>query len=539
LNTNSLLGRIFLQDEYVAHPKTRRKSLYVYRYSEGKDLNNMKIWFCKFLSAVFFLWVVSAECAQCMTPASRLQQLCDSIEVWGQHYVNKLVYIGYPVKPDPRMRQDSSKTFMNVGKYSKKPRVVGGDARLNLLLLLSAAVYSVDAQLSTNSDNQGSSANDLVSYNNQLVCWSNESASLPFAPESAWVFYEPKTLELEPEEKLLLLYYVKDLIFEKPGPHGNKDNKIYLTKTGERIFVKNRHLKGFFDSLLMSYLTSKLGAKICPGQIVKIVPVIDGDELKIGSFEIKNYVGVDDPLNVKRSHLSLVLDVMDIVDRGRANVGYYGENKVACAVDVDLGGFGEGDIVDQNKQWIHRIREKYHKIDQEFKSGLEAITNFSYDEFVGLLNEAESELHRILPPEHSIVKDRVLGERYYNIIRNRALNTWRQMRWVSDNFDMVSKIINDERKQVALADIIDDELIHKDDFGFFMYEAIERADVEMMKKLSEKSGNRFVSIFIYASLRVKNKAVLEALLYCCDKNPNYESLKGNVRKTLKDLGWSN
>jgi hypothetical protein len=465
-----------------------------------------------------------------------LQQWCDTIEKCGQYYVNKLVYYDcHAPRPESVIAQCPSLQAMDWRHHIDDKSMDKANA---LLALAQLSNMYCSWSLNTADDRLSS---DSLSLSRLPVCLANESKlydNIPLALlKNDVVLAQAKPNITQANGFTPAMFHLSELLYEGPGPFGNKNNSIYKTHRGERIYVKDRHLKVHFDSLFISYLTSKLGEKLCPGQIVKVVPIIDGQQLKIGSFEVKDYLGLFGPFGERRVLLSLVLDLMSIMDRGRHNIGYSRATNLAVAVDVDLGGFVEGAHIEQNRGWIHRIRQNYDAIGDEFKTALQSITKFTDAEITKFLDDAELELQRDLPHEHhsmlSVLKDGLGGNPVSYIAKARVIGILQQMRWVLENFDIVSFVINN-KDTICLSDLLDQKHV-SDEHGFFLFEAIERHDHPAIEKLCKRDSWSYKNILNYASFRVSEKSTLEVLLRCCKSNPNWSPVAENFQRVINNL----
>lgn len=311
------------------------------------------------------------------------------------------------------------------------------------------------------------------------------------------------------DSESLRLYYVDDLTFVRNAPWGRNEGKVYATKSGARLYVKERHLKGNFDSLLVSYFMSKLGQKICPGQIVKIVPVVDRDILKIGSFEVPEYISRSHENTYNRALLLLTLDLMDITDIGRGNVGHLRDNNLAFAVDVDLLGFSQ-------REWLHQISDAYPFMSDEHREALKKISSISDQELTEILNNAEVELISMTPQQHQ----EVLRNPVTVWLKNKIFQRKQQMEWFYKNFEALSVIVNDKKNEIPLKNFLDHDARRSDTYGFFLHLAIERNDDEMIQFMCEKNEVELSSAqVIIRAAQKEDISLLKTLKKHCMKGP--------------------
>lgn len=473
----------------------------------------------------------------------RLQSFCDQIERIGQSLVDTIVYCDCsdqcPAVDVSSIKEECPSVFGADWVTNADPKKLPHARAILAAAGLSSACCDFFTQgnmtFAKYSVEEKSGPSDLNMCSAAPINSSHAAGLWPIVALSPMSMVTPPRQHIRqmgPEK----IYRVEDLIFERRGPHGNKDNSIFMTKDGRRLFVKNRHLKGNFDSFLVSYFMSSLGEKLCPGQIVKIVPIIDQGELRIGSFEMENYVGHISPTSKNYVLLSLVLDLMRISDRGRGNVGYSQSTNLAAAVDVDLGGFEEGTTIDLNRSWITRLRDNYDILDDEFRDALKAILSFSDANLLKTLDDAEEELREILPAEHHSILSTKLGVQGNFFVLNmkyKVVETVRQMEWVAKNFDLVKTFTDASQRQYCISELVDTEKLPVDEHGFLLYEAIVREDAGVIGKLCASRGRSFYNILIYGSVKSRNRHVLEAIRRCCLSVPDWISIAGNCDIMLK------
>src|SRR2546422_624224 len=104
---------------------------------------------------------------------------------------------------------------------------------------------------------------------------------------------------------------------------GMNEGGVYSLKSNpeKKVYVKTPWNSSENNALILSYLTSRLLSLICPGQGPTILPVLGGKTPMIAAFDIPTF---KDAGHNKGEHfvlLNLALDLMDITDRHRGNLG--------------------------------------------------------------------------------------------------------------------------------------------------------------------------------------------------------------------------
>lgn len=476
----------------------------------------------------------------------KLQSFCNQVDRWGQSLVDRIVYCDCsdqcPVVDMSFIAKDCPSVFAADWGTNADPHKLPQAQAILAVAGLSSACCSFLGEANISKGNplpQGKGgaygANNIVA-SPRAVIRAPEVQNDNFYPAAATGAFAAALVQKDRLEKI---YRIEDLTFEMLGPHGNKGNSVYITKDARRVFVKNRHLKNNYDSFLVSFFMSRLGEKLCPGQIVKIVPVIDNGELRIGSFEIENYIGKINQESRNYRLLSLSLDLMRISDRDRGNLGYSSSTNLAAAVDVDLGGFEEGSsVVDMNRSWITRLRDNYNVLDDEFRNALNTILAYSEADLLRILEHAEDELGKILPSEHHSILSNKHGPRgnmMVSSMKYKVMETLRQMDWVAKNFELVRILTDASKRQHSMSDLVRPDSLPSDEHGFLLHEAVVREDAEVISKLCASRGRGFNNILIYGSVKSRNRQVLEAIRRCCLDVPEWISFARNCEITMSNL----
>lgn len=282
------------------------------------------------------------------------------------------------------------------------------------------------------------------------------------------------------------------------------------------------------DSLIISYLTSRLLQFISPDQVATIFIVSSQDNdngLLIGSYDIPTFK-TGGTQGVKNSILlDLSLDLMNIGDRHNGNLGtasILGE-VIALAVDIDV-------IADNPKSvWLFNIsrnRKFFLEHEKEYRESLLLISKISDKKIRDVFSLAVSEIEKAL-----FVSNLKL---HYNVdfILSKTLERKHQMEWASQHFDSMSSYYHteDEHNSGQLSEINIEAIMtsfdrNDDKYGFFLLAALKEEKFAFVSDLIQKHGAKDPFGFVLkAAIKKKNLLIIKLLLEHSDKNAKSEAL---------------
>ncbi len=305
----------------------------------------------------------------------------------------------------------------------------------------------------------------------------------------AYSFTQPKNL--------LNSIEFSELVHLSDVGHGVNKSGIYALKKqpDKKLFVKKLiHNDPSYDSLILSYLASRILNLMCPGQGPIVIPVHGFEVPLIASYEMKTFQG-----GVKGERgilLDIVLDLMDISDRHEGNIGsvLIKDKRIAAIVDIDMYGEFELDWSDK----FNSYESHYH----EFLSALKTVASFSDETVQNVLEYGVSEL--------GIALEKDPLRRFYDIdfIVDHVLLRLQQMRWLSTHLDTVIDLNKGEDIQTVLKTR---DLSH-DEFGWFLKYAVKQNSKTAFSFLLAHGSKDLSGRALEAAAMNNNQDMFEALL---------------------------
>lgn len=318
---------------------------------------------------------------------------------------------------------------------------------------------------------------------------------------------------------------LKNTPVSKQKNHGVNQGGLIELGHGIKLHVKKKFFEGpEQDSLVVSYLTSRLVQFLAPGQIVTVVIVENEGKNLVGSYEIPDFKNHEENLTFSFSvpnfktdskekngaFLWLALDLMDIIDRTDRNFGsaLIDGIKKSVVVDVDMTGNFETPWLFERKTstFLYRATEG-----SEERKSLAKMASISDKDISKVFLMAVKELERSLFGPFIKGPNSQLNKHYNtDYIMSKVLERKSQMKWAYEHLDLI-RSENDELKISHAKDDI---------FGFFLYEAVKYYNTEMVKKLLDGGAKDADGRALGLAVSNKNLDSIELLLAhgAIDKN---------------------
>jgi len=333
---------------------------------------------------------------------------------------------------------------------------------------------------------------------------------------------------------------------------------LYELPSGQKLWLKERNANiGTEDSLVKSYLTSRLLRFLCPNQVPTVVAVkrseldrgLAYEDLLIGAYDIPTYKGWGAHGSKGYELLHLALDLMDIIDRYPPNIGTanVGGEETAVAVDFDLtDGFRSNWLFSESTQglfanttvgrirgrlihWINPLFEQVagnhfigdfftEKVDEEgLRAAFNHMSKISDEDIKSVFQTAISELEFIY--SQGVDKQKVGAylqggdldfrtEYETDFKLNNVLVRLHQMKWVNDHINTVLSYFKNGQKNIdgfmTMADRNDDR------YGFFLAAAAKDENLPLISDLLKNGAKDPRGDSLY--LAVKNNRIKAAEL---------------------------
>lgn len=273
---------------------------------------------------------------------------------------------------------------------------------------------------------------------------------------------------------------------------------VYKLKDGTILRVKERYFKDpEKDSLIVSYLTSRLLQFLTPNQVATVVIVNSKDGKKVGSYDIPNFKARKSQDSLEgETKLNLALDLMDIQDRHHENIGKTTVKNLEIAVAVDL---DMSELYDE--PWLFSIfTHAFYPKRDDFKKSLADLVKIPDEKIISVFSMGIREL------ENALMVPKLSLQYNVDFILSKVLETKHQMEWAEESFDKFLESLSGTQFNLPL------EIQKKDIYGFYLIRALKVGDFDLAKSIANFGAKDPYFRVLSAAAKHGDLKLLEGLL---------------------------